>query len=186
MLIAKDNQPTLLEEIADLFADRPPDRRRWMQAQTWDKGHGRLEHRQITCSPDLHDWFENQWRGIEQVFRLERTTSLLKTGEIRRQIVYGLRSLSMSQAPAQRVLELVRQHWKIENRLHWRRDVTLGEDACQTRTGAVPSLLARLNCTVLSLMDRLGVHNVARQVRYFDAEPEQAIQLLLTGQCSVF
>lgn len=65
-------------------------------------------------------------------------------------------------------------------------DVTRGEAACQTRTGAVPGLLARLNSTVLSLMDRLGVRNVARQARYFDAELEQAIQLILTGQCSVF
>ena len=94
--------------------------------------------------------------------------------------------LSLGEAPPTRMLALIRAHWKIENRLHWRRDVTLGEDACQTRTGAVPSLLARLNSTVLSLMDRLGVRNVARQARYFDAEVEQAIQLLLTGQCSVF
>jgi hypothetical protein len=85
----------------------------------------------------------------------------------------------MHQAPAPRMLDLVRQHWHIENRLHWRRDATLGEDACQTRTGAVPSILARPGSTVLSLMDRLGVRNVARQARYFDAELEQAIQLLL-------
>jgi predicted transposase YbfD/YdcC len=52
VLIAKNNPPTLAEDIADLFADRTPERRRWEQAQTWDKGHGRLEHRQITCSPD--------------------------------------------------------------------------------------------------------------------------------------
>ena len=76
--------------------------------------------------------------------------------------------------------------YTIENRLHWRRDVTLGEDACQTRTGAMPSLLARFNSTILSLMDRLGVRNVARQIRYFDAHVEQAVQLLLTGRCSVF
>jgi predicted transposase YbfD/YdcC len=186
VLIAKDNQPTLTEDIADLFEDRTPDRRRWTQAQTWDKGHGRLEHRQITCSPDLNDWFSKQWPGIEQVFRLQRTTRILKTGEMRHQIVYGLSSLPMRQAGAPRILELVRHHWKIENRLHWRRDVTLGEDSCQTRTGAVPSLLARLNSTVLSLMDRLEVRNVARQARYFDAELEQAIRLILTGRCAVF
>jgi Transposase DDE domain len=185
VLEASDNQPTLVEDIADLFADRTPDRRRWRQAETWNKGHGRLEHRQITCSPDLNDWFGKQWLGIEQVFRLERSTCILKTGESRHQIVYGLSSLPMHQAPAPRMLDLVRQHWHIENRLHWRRDATLGEDACQTRTGAVPSILARLNSTVLSLMDRLGVRNVARQARYFDAELEQAIQLLLTGQCSI-
>ena len=76
--------------------------------------------------------------------------------------------------------------WQIENCLHWRKDVTLGEDVCQTRTGAVPSLLARLNSTVLSLMDRLRVRNVARQARYFDAHLVQAIGLLLIGRCSVF
>lgn len=186
ILLAKDNQPTLREDIADLFADRRPDRRRWQEAETWDKAHGRLEHRHILCSPDLNDWFGKQWEGIEQVFRLERRVRLLKTNEARYEVVYGLSSLSLRQAPPWRMLHLVRAHWAIENRLHHRRDVSLGEDACQTRTGAVPSLLAQLNSTVLSLMDRAGVHNVARQMRYFDAHVEQALALLLTGSCSVY
>jgi predicted transposase YbfD/YdcC len=186
VLIAKDNQPTLREDIADLFEDRVPDRRRWQHAETWDKGHGRLEHRQITCSPDLNDWFGKQWEGIEQVFRIERTVRTLKTDELHHEVVYGLSSLPLSHAPAARMLDLIREHWAIENRLHWRRDVTLGEDACQTRTGAMPSLLARLNSVVLSLMDRLGVRNVPRQARYFDAHVQQALQLLLSGYCSVF
>jgi predicted transposase YbfD/YdcC len=183
VLLAKENQPTLLEDIADLFADPAPDRRRWVQAETWEKGHGRREHRHITCSPDLNEWFGKQWHGLEQVFRLERTTTILKTGAMRHQVVYGLSNLPMLQVGAQQLLDLVRAHWGIENRLHWRRDVTLGEDECQTRTGVMPSVLARLNSTVLSLMDRLSVRNVARQARYFDAYIEQAIQLLLTGQC---
>src|SRR5437773_1244739 len=83
ILMAKDNQPTLAEDIADLFADRTPDRRRWVEAETWEKGHGRLEYRHITCSPDLNTWFGKQWQGIEQVFRLERLTCLLHTGKIR-------------------------------------------------------------------------------------------------------
>ncbi len=48
------------------------------------------------------------------------------------------------------MVELVRKPWQIENRLHWRRAFTLGEDTCQTRTGAVKSLLARPGSTVLS------------------------------------
>jgi len=64
-LIAKDNQPTLREDIADYFEDLHPDRRRWHHAETWDKGHGRLEHRQIVCSPDLNEWFANDWQGIK-------------------------------------------------------------------------------------------------------------------------
>ncbi|GHO92860.1 ISAs1 family transposase [Reticulibacter mediterranei] len=186
ILIAKENQPTLQEDIADLLEDRGPDRRRWKQAETWDKAHGRKEHRAITCSPDLNEWFGKQWEGIEQVFRLERTTFLLKAGTLRHEVVYGLSSLSMRQAPPSRLLALIREHWAIENRLHYRRDGSLGEDACQTRTGRVPSLLAQLNSTILSLMDRVGVRNVARQMRYFDAHPQQALALLFTGSCTVY
>jgi hypothetical protein len=87
VLVAKANQPSLLADIADLFEDPTPDRRRWREAETWDKGHGRLEQRHLISSPDLNDWFGKQWSGIEQVFRLERTTRLLKTGEIRHQRV---------------------------------------------------------------------------------------------------
>jgi hypothetical protein len=50
-----------LASFADLFEDRTPDQRRWQEAETWDKGHRRLEHRQIVCSPDLSDWFANEW-----------------------------------------------------------------------------------------------------------------------------
>ena len=186
VLIAKDNQPTLHDDIADFFEDASADRRRWHEAETWEKGHGRLEHRQIVCSPDLNDWFVKDWQGIEQVFRIERTVRLLTTGELRHEVVYGLSSLSLRQTSASRMLALVREHWAIENRLHWRRDVTLGEDACQTRTGAAPGVLAQLNSTVLALMDRVGVHNVARQMRYFDAVLDNALDLLLLGRCSVY
>ncbi|GHO42070.1 ISAs1 family transposase [Ktedonospora formicarum] len=186
LLIAKGNQPTLREDIADLLDDPFPDRRRWQQAETWSKGHGRLEHRQLLCSPDLNEWFGRDWVGIEQVFRLQRTTRLLKSGKMRHEVVYGISSLSLRQAPPARILELIRAHWAIENRLHYRRDVSLGEDSCQTRTGSVPSLLAQLNSTALSLMDHLGVRNVARQMRFLDAHLDQALNLLLTGQCSVY
>lgn len=186
VLFAKENQPSLREDIADLFEDPSPARRRWQQAETCNKGHGRLEHRQLTASPDLNDWLGKAWEGIEQVFRLERTIRTLKSGNVHHEVVYGLSSLSLQQAPPARMLPVVRNHWAIENRLHCRRDVTLKEDVCQTRTGAAPSLGARLKSTVLSLMDRLGVSNVARQGRYLDAHVEQALQLVLTAYCSVF
>ncbi len=186
VLLAKDNQPTLREEIADFFEDRTPDRRRWQEAETWEKGHGRLEHRQIVSSPDLNEWFAKEWQGIEQVFRVERTFRTFKSGAIHHEVVYGLSSLSLRQTSAPRMLALVREHWAIENRLHWRRDVTLGEDACQTRTGSPASLLAQMNSAVLSLMDRIGVRNVPQQMRYFDAEIDQALNLVLTGLCSLY
>ncbi len=110
VLIAKDNQPTLREDIADFFEDPRPNCRQWRSAQMWDKGHGRLEHRQIVCSPDLNEWFVKAWQGIEQVFRIESTVRLLKSGEVRHEVVYGLSSLSARQASAARMLALVREH----------------------------------------------------------------------------
>lgn len=122
LLIAKDHQPTLRKAHADLQQGRHPDQRRWQQAETWDKGHGRLEHRQLICRPDLNDWLGKPWEGVAQVFRLERTARLLKTGKLRQEVVSGISRLSRHEAPAARVLELLREHWAIESCLHLRRD----------------------------------------------------------------
>ena len=67
----------------------------------------------------------------------------------------------------------------IENRSHWRRDVTLGEDHSQVRSGCAPLILAALNNTVLALMDFLHVPNVPNQMRFYQAHPLEALRLLL-------
>ena len=107
--------------------------------------------------------------GVAQVFRLVRTVT--KKGKTSEEVVYGLTALSPAQASAEDLLALVRQHWAIENRLHWRRDVTLREDHCQVRKGEAPRVLAVLNRCLLALLDFLGVSNVPSQMRTFDAHP---------------
>lgn len=67
----------------------------------------------------------------------------------------------------------------IENRLHWRRDVTLGEDHSQVRSGRAPQVLAVLNNTLLALMDFLHVPNVPSQMRFYQANPLETLRLLL-------
>ena len=84
-----------------------------------------------------------------------------------------------SQASPQAIATFLRNHWAIENRLHWRRDVTLHEDHSQVRTTGKPQVLAALNNVVLSLMDWLGVSNVPDQMRLFAAFPKLALALLL-------
>ena len=69
--------------------------------------------------------------------------------------------------------------YTIENRLHYRRDVTLREDACQVRKGEAPRVLAVLNSCLLALLDFLGISNVPSQMRLFAAHPLQAVRLLL-------
>jgi predicted transposase YbfD/YdcC len=177
VLIAKGNQPTLAEDLSLFFSDPPLDCQDWRTARTVEKGHGRLEIREIVASTELNEFLGKQWAGVAQVFRLIRTVH--KKGKVSQEIVYGITSLSATQANAERLLELIRAHWAIENRLHYRRDVTLREDASQVRKGTAPRVQAVLNSFVLALLDFLGVRNVPKQMRLFDAQPLLAVRLLL-------
>ena len=142
-----------------------------------NKGHGRLETREIWTSTQMNDWFERDWSGIAQVFMIQKT--IKQKGKETREISYGITSVPRKYANAARILDLKRKHWLIENHLHYRRDVTLGEDASQVRTQGAPEVLAALNGGLLALMDFRGVKNVAKQMRHFCAQPREALQLLL-------
>jgi hypothetical protein len=74
--------------------------------------------------------------------------------------------------------EFVICDYAIENRLHWRRDVTLGEDHSQVRKGNAPQVVATLNNLVLAVFDFLGERHVPKQMRLLDAQPLRAIRLL--------
>ena len=105
--------------------------------------------------------------------------TIKEKGEERRERSYGITSVPRKHAHAARILDLKRKHWLIENRLHYWRDVTLGEDASQVRTHGAPEVVAALNGGILALMDFIGVKNVAKQMRHFCAQPREALQLLL-------
>ncbi len=177
VLIAKGNQATLRDDLQLFFREPPADCRDWRTARTVDKGHGRLEIRELVATTELNDFLAKQWVGVAQVFRLTRTVQEGEQTHI--EVVYGITSLAPEKASAERLLHLVREHWAIENRLHWRRDVTLREDHCQVRKGDAPHLLALLNSFLLAVLDFLGVSNVPKQMRIFDAHPLQAVRLLL-------
>ncbi len=72
----------------------------------------------------MNEWFETEWAGVAQVFRLRR--SVKDTEKEREEIAYGLTNLTRKQANAARLLAEHLAHWRIENRLHRRRDVTDG------------------------------------------------------------
>jgi predicted transposase YbfD/YdcC len=178
LLLAKQNQPTLYDDIALLFSERPAP---WLpehQFHQVNKGHGRIEVRHLRISHELNDYLMPHWPAVAQVFQLERRVH--RRQRITVEFRYGLTSLPAAAAPPKRLLQLLRQHWHIENRLHWRRDARLREDACRVRSGRAPYALAALNNTVLALMDYLGVHNVAAQFRVFAAQPHAALNLLLS------
>jgi len=183
--IAKDNQPQLHQDIAAVFDSTPcaPGHNTGPQdfqtATTINKGHGRIEKRMLTTSQCLKDY--NDWPGLEQVFQLERDIREHRSGQTRREVVYGLTSLTAAQAGPRRLLDLVRLHWGMENGLHYRRDVTFGEDACRLRRGPAPRIMAILNNLVLGLLLTHGVQNVPQARRHFDGCPGDALALLFNA-----
>lgn len=177
ILWVKLNQPALHEDLRLFFLEPPLDCRDWRTDSVAEKGHGRQTSRQIQVSTELNDFLAREWDGVEQVFCIRRRVQSALT--CTQELVYGFTSLSPNQADPFRLLELTQQHWSIENRLHYRRDVTLGEDACQVRKGSAPHTLAVLNSFVLALFDFCAVTNAKQQMRYFGASPLQAVLLLL-------
>ena len=177
LLIAKGNQPTLQEDLQFFFTEPPLDCQDWRIASEINTGHGRLEQRRLIASTELNDFLAKEWYGVQQVFCLRRRVHQLLY--CTQEWVYGITSLPPSPADPQRLLSLLRGHWAIENRLHWRRDVTLREEACQVRKGCAPRVLAVLNSFLLALFDWLEVRNVASQMRLFAAQPFLALSLLI-------
>lgn len=173
----KENNPTVLRDVTEFFEDEGIEQEEFQYHKETNKGHGRLEVREIWTSTQMNEWFEKDWAGIAQIFMIRRTVK--EKGEERIEIVYGITSLPRKNANAKRILELNRKHWLIENRLHYRRDVTLGEDASQVRSRGAPEVVAALNGGILAFMDWLGVSNVAKQMRHYCAQPREALQLLL-------
>ena len=112
---------------------------------------------------------------MQQVFRIERHRTI--DGETSVEVAYGVTSLDRTQADADRLLHLVREHWGIENRVFYVRDVTLGEDACRVRRGAAPQVLAALRNLTLSAMERAGWTNKAQAARHYAANPLKALRL---------
>ncbi len=183
----KDNQPQLLQDIQTLFAPEPvvkgfspASHDDFRIAQTVDKGHGRLEQRTLTASSALQGYLD--WPYAAQVFRLVRRCERLADGQVTTEVVYGVTSLPAAEASPQRLLHLVRNHWQIENGLHYRRDETLREDWCHLRVGEAPRAMALLNNLVVGLVLGQGKKNLPAARRHYDAHLDEALALLVRRQ----
>src|SRR5262245_48055981 len=99
------------------------------------------------------------WPAVAQVGRLERPGA--PQGEVTVEVQYLITSVPREQAGAAVLLNGLRGHWGIENRLHDVRDVTRGEDANRTRSGSGPQVLAALRNLAISKLRLDGVTNIA-------------------------
>jgi predicted transposase YbfD/YdcC len=181
VLTVKDNQPTLRAALGNAL---------WAHAGchvTADRGHGRREVRSHLVM-DAPAEVKALFPPAEQAARVIRTrtvTSWLNDGHTRTRVtrtstetVYLIITMTASQASPAHIATYTRQHWGIENRVHWVRDVTLREDSSQVRTGSRPRNLATLRNLSTGLIRQAGLKEIAATVRAVQDDNDLLLALL--------
>ena len=146
ILAVKENQGQLLEEIKDSFQMLASD----AVAEEIDCGHGRVEQRTCSVIADL-SLVEKaaQWASLQGLVRIEAKRCHKVTGQTERQTRFYSTSLKPDAA---RLNRSIRQHWGIENKLHWALDVSFGEDLDRKRAGHAAQNYSVLNRIALNLL----------------------------------
>ncbi len=186
VLALKGNHATAHEEIKEFFMDAVPNcATRCADTvtpgtmdffQTIEKDHGRIETRRYWQSTDV-DWFQDKplWKKLGSVGMVESIRCVNGKNTIERR--YYLASLSLD---AKTFAAAVRQHWGVENPLHWTLDVTFREDQSRARSKNAAQNLATLRRMALNLIKKNMRKNVSqRQKRILAALDTDFLQQLL-------
>ncbi len=172
----KGNQPELHEDIALWFDSHPRLRHDVPPARQVAVGHGRLVIYELETTTALNDYLE--WPGVQQVCRLRQVSRRPKGGEPQEQLFYGITSLGPEQASPQQLLTLWREHWHIENGVHWVRDKDFAEDESRARSGALPHALAVLRNLAMNTLRIYGHGSIKDARTRLGADIDLALGLL--------
>lgn len=186
VLALKGNHATVHQEVQEFFSDAVGPcaiqcattvRPQTMDSfHTLEKGHGRIETRRYWQSTDIQ-WFEDRrlWKQLHSMGMVESIRRIKGKSTIERR--YYLSSLPLD---AQRFAKAVRNHWGVENPLHWTLDVTFGEDQSRARTKYAAQNLATLRRISLNLIKNNPRQKVSqRQKRILAALDTTFLQQLL-------
>ena len=160
----KDNQPSLSEAVKTIFEFAVETT---STCRMESELPSRLERRVLSVS-SVHpsDCADVDFPYIRQVFRVERTFINKKKNKTVFDVDYGITSLDQK-ASAEDILVLLRDHWLIENSLHYVRDETMGEDRSRVRKKSGPRAMATIRNASIGIVRLAGGENVAESIRYF-------------------
>jgi predicted transposase YbfD/YdcC len=170
--VVKGNQPSLLQAAVKALAG--PDA--GFTGASWadeGNGHGRRERRAIRTAPAGGI----AWPHAAQVMRIRRDSGPTRGPWTRKEIAYGITSLPTDLAGPRHLAIYARHHWAIENREHYVRDKTFGEDLQQVRTGNQPNGYAAIRNLVTGAFRRTGFANIAHARRYHGRDDQRILAL---------
>jgi hypothetical protein len=171
--LVKGNQPSLHTQLKALpWQDVP------VTSDTGDRGHGRREHRTLKVTAVAAGLaFPHAAQAI-QIVRRRRPLSSKKWST---ETVYAITSLTPAQASPTQLAAALRGHWAIEDRLHWVRDVSYGEDLSQVRTASGPHVMATLRNLAISILRLAGATSIAAALRHHSRRPHRPLMTLITA-----
>ena len=180
LMIVKANHPQMYAELTTCF--KVPgilaDDEQYDRCRTVTKAHGRLETRTLVClQGGCADW---RWPDVAQVIERTCERQLRRKGKRTRsyEVSYALTSLAAEEVGAAGLETLWRGHWTIENRKHYVRDVTLGEDRHPMYRGNAPQVLAAIRNGLIDLWRHHGWRYIADAVRACAASLAQTLTLI--------
>jgi predicted transposase YbfD/YdcC len=197
VFVVKGNQGTLLDDVKQEFAEPvkeamrlhrarkrikgKPNRSFPPQESIDEKGHGRIETRQIWVSSKLNDYVN--FPHVAQVFAVWRAVTDLHGNQLKGrksivEVAYGVTSLPPEKASPAQLLAFNRGHWEIENRLHYIRDVTFKEDRSKIRRHNRPHALASLRNLAISLLRLVGANNIASPCRCLARRAQRPLRVI--------
>lgn len=149
-------------------------------ATTEDSNHGRTERRTIQLAPlgNYLGYPVVDFPYATHAFLIERYVTHHSSGKHSAYAALGITSLPTQLAHPTQVARYVRNHWHIENRLHWVRDVTYTEDHSRVRTGNAPRVMATLRNLAISTLRYDGWDNIAKGLRHTGRNPTRPLTLL--------
>lgn len=150
VLSVKENHPTLADSLREFFAtfQTAPDKTPHGFFESVEKNHGRIEHRRCFAFDQLDCLYKpEQWPDLKSFVVIEAQRTIRGKTSIEHR--YYISSLT---ADAQRIGCAIRQHWAVENRLHWCMDVVFADDQMRVRTGHAAHNLAVLKHITMNLI----------------------------------
>ena len=185
LVTVKGNQPSLHARLKALPWNDVP-----VGHTATGRGHGRIEKRTlkaVTVPAGLGFPHAAQAIQVTRTCRPINKDKKKASGKRRqrRETVYAIVTLTTEQASPAELATWIRGHWSIEVRLHCVRDVTLGEDLHQARTGSGPQVMAALRNLAVSLLRFAGHTNIARALRHHARHPDQAITLVTSANATM-
>lgn len=172
VIAVKENQPTLLHDIADWFESFFTEAE---HTATHEKGHGRIEKREYYYCTDI-SWMEQRgdWCGLQGIGAVQ--TTVIEHDETTVFTRFFISSLK----DVREFADAVRKHWAIENKLHWCLDVIFREDASRAKKDNSPLNMNVLRKNALSLVTQAQHGRISKKKMMFKAalNPDILLRIL--------